>query len=174
MDGKKFTPKSVHSRPRPSHQNNGKQPDDNDGFVVLPITKHPKESDWRIITTCMYESRPVDTFTWADLQPGKCFYFRVRLWTHQGRRHHHFHHYHSVTFTLCRCTFTTTLLCHFHYHYHHYHPPLSLPLPLLSLPPCHYHYHYYHYHPLSLNYHPPFIYFAYRPSNQPSPYPILS
>ena len=84
IDGKKFTPKSIMSRAL--DKNNGvRQSDDVDGFTVLP--KRPKESDWRIITTCMYESRPVDTFTWSHLQPGKCFYVRLRLWTHQGTWH---------------------------------------------------------------------------------------
>ena len=87
VDGKKFTPKSVQSRL--SKPNNDGQPDDQDGFTV--VTKHPKESDWRYITTCMYETRPVDTFSWNNLQPGKCYYFRVRLWTHQGRYYYYFY-----------------------------------------------------------------------------------
>ena len=77
IDATKFTPKGREPS-KTELENMGAK----DGFTTF--TKKPREMDWTYAGVRAYESKHIDTFSWEDLRPGKSFYFRVRLWTHEG------------------------------------------------------------------------------------------
>lgn len=78
IDATKFTPKGAEPLSKTDQENMGAR----DGFVVC--TKKPREGDWQYASVRCYEVRSVDSFEYDHLRPGKSFYFRIRLWTHEG------------------------------------------------------------------------------------------
>jgi hypothetical protein len=79
VDAAKFTPKGAEpSKVALDNNHDGAR----DGFVTF--TRKPKEGDWQYCAVRSYESHPIDTHEYDHLRPGKSFFFRLRLWTHEG------------------------------------------------------------------------------------------
>ena len=79
VDAAKFTPKGAEpSKLALDGNNDGAR----DGFVTF--AKKPKEGDWQYCAVRSYEARAIDMHEYDNLLPGKSFFFRLRLWTHEG------------------------------------------------------------------------------------------
>ena len=78
IDASKFTPKGAEPLSKSDQENMGAR----DGFMTS--TRKPRESDWQYAAVRCYELRSIDSFEYDHLRAGKSFYFRIRLWTHEG------------------------------------------------------------------------------------------
>jgi hypothetical protein len=46
--------------------------------------KKPKESQWQVLSTRNWAFDSFDSFTMENLQPGTGYYFRLKIWSHEG------------------------------------------------------------------------------------------
>jgi hypothetical protein len=46
--------------------------------------KKPKESQWQVLSTRNWAFNLFDSFTMENLQPGTGYYFRLKIWSHEG------------------------------------------------------------------------------------------